>query len=321
MSNTASTERSESELNTSIDSEVGKLVAAKPLDLPEEDAEITTLFVKKIKGTYSQERAKEDADYHIDLLYFIYNATPKTEDNARIRIAEIMNRFINTYQQSELSMAKAMRVADSVFMSLRRVLPDWLEIRDCKDSQDAKVDMDLKSFVGNDLLDLAKKINEQALAVKAELDSIPAAYDALAQDDATIKDTIAMLSKDETPVAGGYSQKGAAENEIALSRSIANFMSKLSDQAMAEIGLFGEKIGMSAVSDLVRSADLFFLRQAAEWSAVKQASEKQHKLFAESRSRLNMLRGKYLAGDELKTYLEEESLKFKGLKARSREGS
>jgi len=77
-----------------------------------------------------------------------------------------MDRLIKAQQESELAMRRAMGVADNVLGSLRNTFLDWLDVRDCKGPEDTKGVAEIKDFVKNDILELAKKIKEKALGVK-----------------------------------------------------------------------------------------------------------------------------------------------------------
>ncbi len=205
MSDTAVFESRAAKLNKDIEDQVEKLVAASPLKLPAADAEVSKFYVKKIEGTYNVERAKKDTDNAIDLLYIAYNTTPQAEGDIRVQISAIMDRLIRAQQESELAMRRAMGVADNVLGSLRNTFPDWLDVRDCKGPEDTKGVAEIKDFLKNDILELAKKIKEKALGVKRELDGIAATYDGI------IKDTAAATSKSETALASRLKDKAAIE--------------------------------------------------------------------------------------------------------------
>ena len=208
MGNTAVFESREAKLNKEIEDQIEKLVAARPLKLPAADAEVTRLYVKKIEGTYNVERAKRDTDNAIDLLYIAYNSTPQVEGDIRVKIDEIMFRLVKAQQNSELAMRKAMGVADNVLGSLRNTFPDWLDVRDSKGPEDTKGVAEIKDFVKNDIIELAKKIKEKALDVKRELDGVAATYADI------IKDTVATTSESEMALASRLKDKAAIEKEI-----------------------------------------------------------------------------------------------------------
>ena len=208
MSNTAVFESREAKLNKKIEGQVDNLVAASPLKLPVADAEVSKLYVNKIEGTYDVGRAKKDTDNAIDLLYIAYNTTPQEAGEIRVAISDIMDKLIKAQQQSELAMRRAMGVADNVIGELRNTFPDWLDVRNCKGLEDTNGIAEIKDFLKNDILELAKKIKEKALSVKKELDGIATTYDGI------ITDTAAATSKSETALAERLSLKTAIEKEI-----------------------------------------------------------------------------------------------------------
>jgi hypothetical protein len=341
MSNTAAFESREAKLNKDIEDQIEKLGAASPLELPAADAEVSKLYVKKFEGLYNVERAKKDTDNAIDLLYIAYNTTPQAEGEIRVAISDIMNRLIKAQEQSELAMRRAMIVAANVLGSLCNTFPDWLDVRDCKGPEDIKGVAAIKDFVKNDVFKLAKKIKETALGVKNELDGI------------ATTDSAAAVSKSETTLAsrlkelaGQLKDKATIEKEIdkmnALRepleelgneiiqeiafffKSFADFMDRVSQEAGVDIALFDGLVGkdnVNAFRNLVLGADKFFLRQNAEWNAINFVSDQSCKRFADGRSKLNKLRGKYITGSELEAYLKEASVKLEEIVAEREEAS
>src|SRR5512134_276933 len=111
-------ESREAKLNKDISSQVDAILSATPIKLPQADAEISKLYVKKIEGTYNVERAKKDTDNAIDLLYIAYNTTPQKEGEIRVKIGDIMNSLIKAQQDSEIAMSHAIKVSDYVIGKL-----------------------------------------------------------------------------------------------------------------------------------------------------------------------------------------------------------
>jgi hypothetical protein len=208
MADAAVFESREQKLNKDIEAQVAKLRAASPLELPAADAEVSKLYVKKIEGTYNVERAKKDTDNAIDLLYIAYNTTPQTEGDVRNKIAQIMDRLLAAQDASKEAMKRAMTAAGTVLGSLKNTFPDWKGVRKCKGPEDTKGVAEIKDFLKDDLLELAKKIKAKALGVKTELDGIAATYQSI------ITDTAAATAKSETALANRLKDKAAIEKEI-----------------------------------------------------------------------------------------------------------
>jgi hypothetical protein len=320
MGNTAVFESREVKLNKEIEDQLGTLAAASPLKLPGADAEASRLYVQKIEGTYNIDRAKKCTDNVIDLLYIAYNTTPQTEGEARVQSSEIMGRLIKAQQESEREMRGAVRVADSVVRSLGNTFPDWLDVRECKGSEDAEGVAKIMDFIKSDLLKLAKEIKEKALGVKSKLDGI-AIYDDI------IKDTVAAASKSETALVNRLKDKAKLEKELVelgkdlqsevafFVKSFADFMHQVSAETGLDIELVDKFVGRDTVlknafDNLVLSTDKFFLRQAAEWNTITFVLDKLVKSIADGWSKMNNLSGKYITGNELKAYLETASQKL-----------
>jgi hypothetical protein len=198
----------EQNFNKDIEAQVAKLRAASPLELPAADSEVSKLYVKKIEGTYNVERAKKDTDNAIDLLYIAYNTTPQTEDDVRKKISQIMDRLLDAQHASEDAMKRAMTVAGNVLSYLKNTFSEWKDVRKCKGAEDTKGVAEIKDFLKEDLLVLAKKIKDKALGVKTELDGIAATYQSI------ITDTAAATAKSETALANRLKDKAAIEKEI-----------------------------------------------------------------------------------------------------------
>jgi predicted nucleic acid-binding Zn-ribbon protein len=229
MSNTVAFESREQKLNKDIEEQVGKLGAASPLTLPAADAEVSKLYVRKIEGTYNVERAKKDTDNAIDLLYIAYNTTPQAHGEIRVTIGAIMDKLIKAQQESELTMRRAMGVAKNLLDLLKNTFPDWQDLRNCKGPEDTKGVAEIKDFVKNDLLEVAKKIKDQALAVKAQLDGIATTYQGI------ITDTAGAASKSETALASELKNKEALEKEINESNAKREQLEELVKDLQEEV--------------------------------------------------------------------------------------
>jgi hypothetical protein len=158
-------------LSDRIEDEVDKLRARDPLELAAWDSQLVRLYVQKIEGTYNVDRAKTDTDNAIDLLYIAYNTTPQEEGEIRVKIAAIMDKLIVAQGDSERTMRDAMRAANNVLRVLDDTLPVWVDAR-----EDQQADP-IKTFVAEDLLELATDIKARATVIKEQLLRIAASYD------------------------------------------------------------------------------------------------------------------------------------------------
>lgn len=198
----------EAKLNDEIEAQITALRTATVIALPKADSKLSQLYVQRIQGKYNVVRAKTDTDNAIDLLYIAYNTTPQAQGEIRVQISDIMHKLIDAQQQSELATRRAMNVAGNVLSSLENYHPDWQDVRECKGPEDTNGVKDIKDFLKSDLIELAKKIKEQALSVKKELDPIAATYDRI------ITETLAATSNSEKALAAQIKEKTAIEKEI-----------------------------------------------------------------------------------------------------------
>ena len=109
-------------------------------------------------------------------------------------------------------------------------------------------------------------------------------------------------------------------------KSFADFMDQVSKEVEVDIDLFDRfvanaKVRKNAFESLVEGADKFFLRQTAEWNAVKYVADKFSKSFADGWSKVNKLGGKYIYGSELEDYLKGASVKIEEIVAERDEAS
>lgn len=208
MGNVVAYESVESKLNAELETELKRLRAADPFQLPERTANLTNLYVKKIQGKYDVTRAKKDTDSAIDLLYIAYNTTPQTHSEIRTQISAIMDGLENAQRESKEAMRNAMLTADDILREIRLPLADWVAIRKCKDPEDKDGVAELKEFFKTDIIELAARIKARALEIKKDLDAIVAKYDAI------IRETSAATAKSEAALATGLKRQEAIANEI-----------------------------------------------------------------------------------------------------------
>ncbi|MDM0109789.1 hypothetical protein QTH97_33070 [Variovorax sp. J22R24] len=235
MASIAVFESREAKLNKDISTQVDKILAATPIKLPEPDAEISKLYVKKIEGTYNVDRAKTDTDHAIDLLYIAYNTTPQKEGAIRVKIGDIMNSLITAQQDSEVAMSNAMKVSDFVIGKLGNIHADWLDVRKVDSAENTKGVEEIKEFLKSDILDLATNIKTKALGVKKELDGIAATYAGI------IKRTVEATSTSEKALSSELKDKAAIEKEINESTAKREQLDALVKDLQLEVEKYDKK--------------------------------------------------------------------------------
>ncbi|EOC0702356.1 tyrosyl-tRNA deacylase [Salmonella enterica subsp. enterica serovar Kokomlemle] len=193
----------EFDVNKRIDARVEKILEGEKVTLPGGNHPLVEDYIKKIEGTYDVSRSKEDTDNAIDLLYIAYNTTPQEEGEIRVGIDQLMSRLIAAQQESERKMRGAVTDAERIIKSLRELFGDWEEVRDSDDLQE------LKDFIGNDLVDLAKEIKNRAERISMDLTKIANTYDGI------IDDTTKATHQGEQALAARLKNKEEVEKEIA----------------------------------------------------------------------------------------------------------
>lgn len=184
----------EEQLTHTIAQQVVRAREASPLALPAPGDPIVQSYVQKIEGNYDTGRAKKDTDHAIDLLYIAYNATPQAQGVIRKAISKVMDKLIDAQQDSERTIADAVRVAEQIHTALSDKLPDWLDIKEAGQQDE------IKTFVSQDLLALARLIEQKAMAVKEQLQVVAERYDEIIAD----------------------TGKASADSELVLSEVIQN---------------------------------------------------------------------------------------------------
>ncbi|WP_454702168.1 tyrosyl-tRNA deacylase [Agrobacterium burrii] len=229
MNNVVTFESREAKIKSEIDASVDTILSQPKFNLPKSDTALVRSYVDKIQGTYDVERAKRDTDNAIDLLYIAYNTTPQEEGDVRVRISAIMNKLITAQQKSELTMRNAMDEAGRIGKAIADLFPDWLDVREGNDQAE------IKAFVSNDLIKLAKNVRDRALSVRNELLVIASTYDVI------IKDTVQTTDKSETVLSKRLVDKAAIEREITEAGARREQLESLVNDLRVQVAEFEKK--------------------------------------------------------------------------------
>ncbi|MGV1985676.1 tyrosyl-tRNA deacylase [Agrobacterium sp. 22-221-1] len=229
MNNVVNLESRETKLNSAIDADVEAIVSKPEFSLPKADTALVRYYVDKIQGTYDVERAKRDTDNAIDLLYIAYNTTPQEEGKIRGRITAIMDNLIRAQQDSEITMRHAMGLANRVRVSVDDLFPDWLDVREGNDQGE------IKAFVSNDLIKLAKDIRDKALKVRDDLLEVAATYDGI------IKATAQITDASEMVLSKRLDDKATMEREIREADARRQQLESLVNDLKVQVAEFEKK--------------------------------------------------------------------------------
>ncbi|MGQ2953862.1 MAG: tyrosyl-tRNA deacylase [Agrobacterium sp.] len=229
MNNVVTFESRTAQINSAIDADVDAIVSQPNFSLPKADTALVRSYVDKIQGTYDVARAKRDTDNAIDLLYIAYNTTPQEEDKIRLRITAIMDGLIKSQQKSELVMRAAVGTASRIGELIGDLFPEWLDVREGNDQAE------IKAFVSNDLIKLAKNIRDKALAVRDELVKLAQTYDTL------IAETAQATSMSETALSRRLEDKAVMEREIHEADARRQQLESLVSDLKAQVAEFEKK--------------------------------------------------------------------------------
>lgn len=163
------------------------------------------------------------------------------------------------------------------------------------------------------MLDKAEAYEKERREQAASLVKINALLKGKLSKEETIKLAIKSLN---ISVSALKRTKEIVEEIAFFFKSFADFMHQVAEDAKNQIELSesaaaSEGLKKHRLAQTIVSTDGFFLRQAAEWHAANIVSEHFNRSFSEGHSKLNRLRGDYVDGDALKTYLAGAAVRLK----------
>ncbi|WGO98058.1 tyrosyl-tRNA deacylase [Saccharophagus degradans] len=226
MNNIERFESLEQKLNVSINSELEKICNQAPISLPKATDTISQHYITKLKGRYDIERSKKDTDNAIELLYIAYNTTPQSNGSIRVKISEIMSALIKAQQKSEVTMSKALRIADYIQKQISDFFPDWLDIKE--DNEAAEI----KDFVTKDMRELATIIRDKATEVQNDLLGISSNYETI------IDETKSASNSSEEALSTKLKDKAAIEKEINEANARREQLESLVDDLQERVAKF-----------------------------------------------------------------------------------
>ncbi|MNG65319.1 hypothetical protein D3C81_113310 [compost metagenome] len=170
------------ELNSRINEEVKHISDTSPLSLPTGTSKIISCYVDRIQGSYNVDRAKLDTESAVNLLYIAYNTTPQDEAGTRKKIEDIAENLKNAQKSSQFEMQGTVTATKLLLKDIDINFEDWREVRE-PDKATKEINVEnLKEYLKDDLLSLAKRIKDNATTLKAKLDATAKTYDQLIKD-------------------------------------------------------------------------------------------------------------------------------------------
>lgn len=162
------------------------------------------------------------------------------------------------------------------------------------------------------MLDKAEAYEKERRDQSAQLVKITALLKGKRTQEETIQLCIKSLDLSLTALKRA---KEIVEEIAFFFKSFADFMQTVANEAASQVDLLQrtaemEQIRANRLKELLKSVDVFFIKQAGEWSATHTVSDKFNQSFSSGWSKLNKLSGKYITGDELTAYLKAASAKI-----------
>jgi hypothetical protein len=156
------------------------------------------------------------------------------------------------------------------------------------------------------MLDKAEAYERERREQAAKLVRITALLKGKLTKDETIKLAIKSLN---ISLSALKRTKEIVEEIAFFFKSFADFMDQVAEEANTEIAradrvAAGSPPGRAVLARMIKTTDGFFIRQSGQWHAVYRVSDAFNRSFAEGRSKLNRLSGRYITGDELAAYLQ-----------------
>ncbi len=163
------------------------------------------------------------------------------------------------------------------------------------------------------MLDKAEAYERERREQAAKLVRITALLKGKLSKDETIKLAIKSLN---ISLSALKRTKEIVEEIAFFFKSFADFMDQIANEANNEINranraAAGSSLGKAVLRQLIRTTDGFFIRQSGQWRAVHHVSDAFNQSFADGRSKLNRLSGRYITGEELTAYLQAAAVLLK----------
>ena len=156
------------------------------------------------------------------------------------------------------------------------------------------------------MLDKAEAYERERREQSAKLVKIIALMKGKLSKDETIKLAIKSLN---ISLSALKRTKEIVEEIAFFFKSFADFMDMIAGEAQNEIDranrvATGSSSSRAVIRQLTKTVDGFFIRQSGQWRAVYLVSDTFNRSFADGRSKLTRLSGRYITGEELAAYLQ-----------------
>ncbi|MBQ0141173.1 MAG: hypothetical protein KBT36_18075 [Kurthia sp.] len=172
-------------LASAINQNVNAILNKDQVVLPDENSALVRNYVKQIEGEYNLTLAKQDTDNAIELIYITYNTIPQKMGAGRAGLDEIQSSLLKAQKNAKFKMGNAKNVSKTTKELISRIYPKWVDVLEDNTpkqfEQNPEKIEELKDFLELDLVPFTKKIEANAKAVAADLDSVSDEYEQLVE--------------------------------------------------------------------------------------------------------------------------------------------
>ncbi|WP_147269665.1 tyrosyl-tRNA deacylase [Rhodanobacter denitrificans] len=284
----------------------------KPKNPDQNEAQAKTELADKLA---EQKKVQEDVD-NLDKEITELKAKPKPDDDETAKKAyeERIGERQERLDAQKLKLAQLNDAVTKLQEGLDKAKQEFKQLSEQNRDQAASLrEMQMQ------MLDKAEKYETERRTQAAELVRIKVLLEGQQTEDEKLQ--LAVRSLDLS--IGSLKRMQEIVREIAFFfRSFANFMGEVSNDANRQLARFEatetKKLRSNELRSLVKSTDIFFVKQAANWHAVLSVSGMFLDAFKDGRTRMVDLDAKYLTGEKLKSFLDEAGGRLEGI-AKERE--
>ncbi|UWX75446.1 hypothetical protein [Burkholderia gladioli] len=221
-------------LNSNIESAIEKISATTPLSLPGETSDIVSSYIEKIQGNYNVDRAKQDTESAINLMYIAYNTTPQEEAETRKKIEDVAEELKTAQEDSALAMQSALTAATGISQRIHRSFDEWIEVRAPLEDANESAVGELKDYLKDDLLDLAEKIKKKSILLKEDLEKTSTLYESI------IKNILTVTQNSELLLSERLKDKQRMKEEILKMKAREHALEKLVEELKADVKRYND---------------------------------------------------------------------------------
>lgn len=272
---------------------------AKAQDKPENEAQAKTELANK---QAEHDKVKADVDeLEMDIQDLDAKRTPGDDEDTK----KVFDKRIDERQKElDVKKHKLAQINEAIAKlqeGIEKAKKEFDQLSDKHRDQAASLrEMQIQ------MLDKAEKYETERRNQSAELVRIKVLLQGQHTQDETLQLAVKSL---ELSIASLKRMQEIIKEMAFFFKSFADFMREISASANRQLSKFENagtsKLRVNALRDLVRSTDIFLIKQAADWHAGNKVASLFTAGFNDGWSRLNKLSGTYLTGKPLEEYLAQ----------------